>query len=89
MIYGPGQFHTQDIPEGHSCSYVTIIFDMETIIYDTESSHYELLLNKVFGYDKKIYTLIKTFVPESTSQIPYMNSLKLCLLQETVIRLLQ
>ena len=48
-----------------------------------------LLLNKVFGYDKKIYTLIKTFVTESTSQIPYMNSLMLCLLQETIIRLLQ
>ncbi|WP_162609619.1 helix-turn-helix domain-containing protein [Lachnoclostridium sp. An131] len=89
IIYGPGQFHTQDIPEGHSCSYVTIIFDMETVVYDAESSHYELLLNKVFGYDKKIYTLIKTFVTESTSQIPYMNSLMLCLLQETVIRLLQ
>ena len=89
MIYGPGQFHTQDIPEGCSCSYVTIIFDMETVVYDEESTHYELLLNKVFGYDKKIYTLIKTFVTESTSQIPYMNSLMLCLLQETIIRLLQ
>ena len=89
MIYGPGQYHTQDIPEGCSCSYVTIIFDMETVVYDAESTHYELLLNKVFGYDKKIYTLIKTFVTESTSQIPYMNSLMLCLLQETVIRLLQ
>lgn len=89
IIYGPGQFHTQDIPEGCSCSYVTIIFDMETVVYDAESTHYELLLNKVFGYDKKIYTLIKTFVTESTSQIPYMNSLMLCLLQETVIRLLQ
>ena len=89
MIYGPGQFHTQDIPEGCSCSYVTVIFDMETVVYDSESTHYELLLNKVFGYDKKIYTLIKTFVTESTSQIPYMNSLMLCLLQETVIRLLQ
>ena len=84
-----GQFHTQDIPEGCSCSYVTIIFDMETVVYDEESTHYELLLNKVFGYDKKIYTLIKTFVTESTSQIPYMNSLMLCLLQETIIRLLQ
>ena len=89
MIYGPGQFHTQDIPEGCSCSYVTIIFDMETVVYDEESTHYELLLNKVFGYDKKIYPLIKTFVTESTSQIPYMNSLMLCLLQETIIRLLQ
>ena len=89
MIYGSGQFHTQDIPEGCSCSYVTVIFDMETVVYDSESTHYELLLNKVFGYDKKIYTLIKTFVTESTSQIPYMNSLMLCLLQETIIRLLQ
>ena len=89
MIYGPGQFHNQNIAEGHSCSYVTIIFDMETIVYDVESTHYDLLLNKVFSYDKKIYTLIKTFVAESTSEIPYMNSLMLCLLQETVIRLLQ
>lgn len=89
MIYGPGQFHTQNIAKGDSCSYVTIIFDMETVVYDVESSHYELLLNKVFTYDKKIYTLIKAFVSESTSEIPYMNSLMLCLLQETVIRLLQ
>ena len=89
MIYGPGQFHTQSIAEGCSCSYVTIIFDMETMSYDMEGTRYELLLNKVFTYDKKIYTLIKNFVSESTSEIPYMNSLMLCLLQETVIRLLQ
>ena len=82
MIYGPGQFHTQYIAEGSSCSHVTIVFDMEITQYD-------MLLNKVFGYDKKIHTLIKTFVSESTSQIPYMNSLMLCLLQETIIRLLQ
>ena len=43
----------------------------------------------VFGYDKKIHTLIKDFVNESSSQIPYMNSLMLCLLQETIIRLMQ
>lgn len=62
---------------------------MEAVVFDVESSHYELILNKSFGYDKKIYTLIKTFVMESTSQLPYMNSLMLCLLQETIIRLLQ
>lgn len=38
MLYGPGQFHNQSIAEGHSCSYVTIIFDMETVIYDVESN---------------------------------------------------
>ena len=89
MIYGPGQFHTQRIPAGCSCSYVTILFDMETEVYEIESDPYELLLNRIFTYDKKIHTLIKTFVMESTSQIPYMNSLMLCLLQETIVRLLQ
>ena len=89
MLYGPNQFHTQSIPEGCSCSYVTIIFEMEALCYGIESTQYELLLNKVFDYDKKIYSLIKAFVMESTSQIPYMNSLMLCLLQETIIRLLQ
>ena len=82
MIYGPGQFHTQSISSEGTCSYVTIVFDME-------SSQFEALLNRVFSYDKKIYTLIKTFILESTSQLPYMNSLMLCLLQETIIRLLQ
>lgn len=82
MIYGPGQFHTQMIASDGTCSYVTIIFDME-------SSQYHSLLNKVFPYDKKIHTLIKSFILESASQLPYMNSLMLCLLQEAVIRLLQ
>lgn len=82
MIYGPGQYHTQKILSEGPCSYVTVLFDME-------NSQFEPLLNKVFSYDKKIYTLIKTFVLESTSQLPYMNSLMLCLLQETIIRLMQ
>lgn len=89
IIYGPGQFHTQSIPDGESCSYVTIIFEMDTIIFEEESNQYQLLLNKVFHYDKKIHSLIKTFVSESTSDIPYMNSLMLCLLQEIMVRLLQ
>lgn len=89
IIYGPGQFHRQEIPVGESCSYVTIIFDMESIIFDDNDSGYDVILNKIFGYDKKIQTLIKDFVNESSSQIPYMNSLMLCLLQETIIRLLQ
>lgn len=82
MIYGPGQFHTQEISSNNHCSYVTILFNME-------SSQYESLLNKVFPYNKTIYTLLKTFILESTSQLPYMNSLMLCLLQEAIIRLLQ
>lgn len=89
IIYGPGQFHTQAVPNGQSCSYVTIIFEMDTKIYDLENGQHTQILNKVFPYDKKIHSLIKTFVQESTSNIPYMNSLMLCLLQEIIIRLLQ
>ncbi len=89
IIYGPGQFHTQSISEGQSCSYVTIIFSMENIIQQAQDIENQLLLNKIFHYDKKIYSLIKSFVQESSSQIPYLNSLMLCLLQEMIIRLLQ
>lgn len=43
----------------------------------------------MFHYDQKINSLIKAFVRESTTGIPYMNSLMLCLLTEIIIRLLQ
>lgn len=87
MIYGANQFHTQRVISneehpGNSCSYITILFDIDTI----DSS---ALLNRVFSCDKRLYTLIRTFVQEGSSQLPYMNSLMLCLLQEVIIRLLQ
>ncbi len=89
MIYGPGQFHTQSIPDGESCSYMTIIFDMRNLFQDSEGIEDELLLNKVFGYNKMIHSIIQTLVQESTTQLPYMNSLMLCLLKEIIIRLIQ
>lgn len=84
IVYGPGQFHKQLIREGNSCSYVTILFEL-----DTDASHFEFLLNKVFPYTKKIHSLMKNFVSESSTPVPYMDSLLLCLLQEALIRLLQ
>lgn len=84
IIYGPGQFHTQKILEGNSCSYVTVLFDL-----DSDGGNFDFLLNKVFPYTKKIHTLMKTFVNESSTFVPYMDSLLLCLFQEVIIRLLQ
>ncbi len=84
IIYGPNQFHNQKIRQGSSCSYVTVLFDL-----DPENSHYDFLLNKIFPYTKKIHTLMKTFVNESSTLVPYMDSLLLCLFQEVIIRLLQ
>ena len=89
MIYGPGQFHTQYTDEEHRASYMTILFDMRNLTPVEREVWYDALINRVFHYDQKINTLLKTFVRESTTGIPYMNSLMLCLLTETIIRLLQ
>lgn len=89
IIYGPGQHHTQHTDEDQSVSYITILFNMENLSPDIPENWYHSLINKVFPYNKKIYSLIKTFVRESTTGVPYMDSLMLCILSETIIRLLQ
>lgn len=89
IIYGPGQHHTQYTDDKQTASYVTIMFNMENTFPDVPADWYSVLINKVFPYNKKTYNLIKTLVQESSSGAPYTNSLMLCLLTETIIRLLQ
>ncbi len=89
ILYGPGQHHMQYTEPDQSVSYVTILFNMENTSDAMPDNWYDVLINKVFPYNKKTYTLIKTFVRESTTGVPYMDSLMLCLLSETIIRLLQ
>lgn len=89
IIYGPGQFHRQSTGNDQSVSYVTILFHMDNLAADTDINWKEILLNRVHPYNKKTYTLIKTLVQESSTATPYADSLMLCLLTETIIRLLQ
>lgn len=89
ILYGPGQFHRQHTDEDQSVSYVTILFQMDSPATQTDKPWYELVLNRVYPYDKKIYTIVKTLVQESSSVLPYRDSLMLCLLTETIIRLFQ
>ena len=89
IIYGPGQFHEQHTDQTESVSYVTILFHMDLLSPQMEENWYHILLNKVYPYNKKIYTLMRTLVQESSTGIPYTESLMLCLLTETIIRLLQ
>lgn len=89
ILYAPNQFHTQYVPDDNSCSYVTIIFSMDIEHTYENPQDYNSILNRKFNYDKKIHSLIKTFVQESDSVLPYTNSLMICILQEIVIRLLQ
>ena len=88
IIYGPGQFHSQRT-DNQTVSYVTIMFSMENISPDLPADWYSVLTNRVFPYNKKIYTLIKALVQESSSGAPYTDSLMHCLLTETIVRLLQ
>ena len=89
IIYAPGQFHSQSTGPDQSASYVTILFTMKNTSPNLPGNWYDVLINRVFPYNKKIYTLIKTIVQESTTGIAYMDSLMHCLLTETIIRLLQ
>lgn len=88
MIYGPGQFHTQRT-DNESASYVTIMFNMENTSADLPENWHSVLTDRIFPYNKKIYTLIKALVQESSTSAPYTASLMHCLLTETIIRLLQ
>ena len=88
IIYGPGQFHTQHTDK-QTVSYVTVMFNMENISEDLPDNWYSVLTNRVFGYNKRIYNLIKALVQESSTSAPYTDSLMHCLLTETIIRLLQ
>lgn len=88
IIYGPGQFHSQHT-DNQAASYVTIMFNMENISPDLPENWYSVLTNRVFPYNKKVYTLIKTLVQESATSAPYTDSLMHCLLTEAIIRLLQ
>ena len=88
IIYGPGQFHSQHT-DNETASYVTIMFNMENTSPDLPQDWYNVLINRVFPYNKKIYALIKSLVQESSNGGPYTASLMHCLLTETIIRLLQ
>lgn len=89
ILYGPGQHHTQYTAENQSVSYVTVLFDMKNLAEDMPENWYDPLINKVFSQSKKTYTLMKTMVQESATAIPYRDTLMLCLLTETIVRLLQ
>ena len=89
ILYGPGQFHNQSTDGKHSVSYVTILFDVANLAPNIPKEWYHSLLNRVFPYTPKIYTLMKTLVQESTTALPYMDSLMECMVTELIVRLLQ
>ena len=82
IIYGKNQFHTQSVNNDSTCSYLTIMFDMEC---DDES----LICNKVFHCRKELYKAVRTFAKNISSTIPYSENLILSNFHEIIIRLFQ
>lgn len=82
MIFGPNQFHQQKIDYHLSCSYLTILFEMD--IFDDSK-----LLNTVFHLNDNLHGILSKLLLASDKQNIYSQSLMLCYLQETIIHLLQ
>lgn len=82
IIYGKNQFHTQSVNSDSTCSYLTIMFDMEC---DDDS----LICNKVFNCRKELYKAIRTFAKNISNTIPYSENLILSNFHEIIIRLFQ
>ena len=71
IIYGKNQFHTQTINNDSSCSYLTVMFDMEC---EDDS----LICNRVFHCKKELYKSIRTFAKNISLTMPYSQNLILC-----------
>lgn len=82
IIYGKNKFHTQQVSVDSSCSYLTIMFEMNCDEVDT-------ICNRVFSCRKELYRVLKNFSQNISSDIPYSKNLVLNNLHEILIRLLQ
>ena len=61
IIYGKNQFHTQTVNGDSSCSYLTVMFNMEC---EDDS----LICNKVFHCRKELYKAIRVFSKNISSK---------------------
>ncbi|MDF9825493.1 AraC-like DNA-binding protein [Breznakia sp. PF5-3] len=81
ILYGPRQYHTQHTTANNSCSYLTVMFDMEC-------NNPEELQNRVFNANRETLNAINNFVRMSNNETVYNKDLMICYLKETIIKLL-
>lgn len=88
ILYFPGQFHTQSVLGENSCSYLTIMFDMNMLPQSIEH-----IQNRVMSCGNELYTLMNHFIRQSTileqEQSPFAKDLMVSYLQEIMILLFQ
>lgn len=82
MLYYPGQFHTQNTDSDHTCSYLTITFDMNDILDGN-------LSDRVFHTRKDVYQVLSEFMKAIQTE-GYLNyELTMLYLKEVIILLHQ
>lgn len=82
ILYAPGQFHTQTTGEHQSCSYLTILFEMNL-------SDPSLISNRIFNSHRDIHNALNSFMKVSGNELYFDNDLMICYLKELIIKLLQ
>lgn len=82
ILYAPGQFHNQTSGDSRSCSYLTIMFEM-----DIPESY--LITNRVYHAHRDIHNALNNFIKISSDNMLYNHELMLCYLKELIIRILQ
>lgn len=83
ILYSPKQFHTQRNASDKSCSYLTIMFDMNL-------KEYESIANRVFHCEEDLFSTLNNFIKASDApQQIYNPDLLVCYLQELILKLLQ
>lgn len=82
ILYAPGQYHTQSTKDKTSCSYLTILFDMDM-------PHPEFIINRVYNAQRDIHAALNNFIKVSSAELLYDDELMLCYLKELIIKILQ
>ena len=82
ILYAPGQYHTQRTRNSKSCSYLTLLFEM-----DTPDPY--LLTNRVYHSHRDIHSAMNNLIKISNNEMLYDGELMLCYLKELIIRILQ
>lgn len=82
ILYAPNQFHTQSTADRQSCSYLTILFEMD--LPDAQR-----ISNRVFNAHRDIHNALNNFIKVSSNETFYDNELMLCYLKELIGKLLQ
>ena len=82
ILYSPGQFHSQHTGNSKSCSYLTIMFDM-----DIPDSY--LITNRVYHAHRDIHNALNNLIKVSDLSMLYNSELMICYLKELIIKILQ